>query len=608
MASTEEEIMTQITEFIPLGFGDLHGLQFLLFGVFMVIYVVTVMGNIVILTVVSADHSLHTPMYFFLGHFSFLEIGYTTTIEPMMLRTFLSAHVLISFPGCACQFYFLGALVATECFFLAVMSYDRYIAICNPLHCSSIMDYWGCLQLAGASWEAGFLSPILLMIFIFRLTFCTANEINHFFCDLKPIMKLACTDIKVVVYLPKVKSEPYNVLRIFLVLAIGDLSWGKFGSRICGLYPKPTLTAYPGPIMAPGESMNLRCQGPIYGMTFALIRLEDLEKSFYRKRPIKNEAYFFFRALKIQDAGHYLCFYYDGSYRGSLLSDILKIWVTDTFPKTWLLAQPTPVVQMGQNVSLWCLGPVNGVGLALYKKGEDKPLQLLDTTSTDDNESFFLNNVTYSDAGIYSCHYLLSWKTSIRMTSHNTVELVVVDKPPKPSLSASPSTVFKLGKAITLQCRVPHPVLKFSLEWEERATFQKFSVDGDFIISNAEGKGTGTYSCSYRIEAHPNIWSDRREPLKLMGPAGSCFWSSLATGFLTWNYILNEAIRLSLIMQLVALLLVVLWIRWKCRRLRIREAWLLGTAQGVTMLFIVTALLCCGEYKGVGKGSGQKAG
>ncbi|XP_044792810.2 immunoglobulin superfamily member 1 isoform X3 [Bubalus bubalis] len=367
--------------------------------------------------------------------------------------------------------------------------------------------------------------------------------------------------------LPTLWSEPSNPLKLI----------------VAGLYPKPTLTAYPGPIMAPGESLNLRCQGPIYGMTFALIRLEDLEKSFYLKRPIKNEAYFSFRALKIHDAGHYLCFYYDGSYRGSLLSDILKIWVTDTFPKTWLLAQPSPVVQMGQNVSLWCRGPVDGVGLALYKKGEDKPLQLLDTTSIYDDTSFFLNNVTSSDAGIYSCRYLLSWKTSLRMTSHNTVELVVVDKPPKPSLSAWPSTVFKLGKAITLRCRVPHPVLEFCLEWEERATSQKFSVDGDFIISNVEGKGTGTYSCSYRIEAHPNIWSHRSEPLKLMGPAG----------FLTWNHVLNETIRLFLIIQLVALLFVVLWIRWKCQRLRIREAWLLGTAQGVTMLFILTALLCC---------------
>ncbi|XP_012508723.1 PREDICTED: immunoglobulin superfamily member 1 [Propithecus coquereli] len=367
--------------------------------------------------------------------------------------------------------------------------------------------------------------------------------------------------------LPALWSEPSNPLKLV----------------VAGLYPKPTLTAYPGPIMAPGESLSLRCQGPIYGMTFALMRLEDLEKSFYHKKPIKNEAYFFFRSLKIQDTGHYLCFYYDGSYRGSLLSDVLKIWVTDTFPKTWLLARPNPVVQAGQNVSLRCRGPMDGVGLALYKKGEDKPLQFLDAASINNNKSFLLNNVTNSDSGIYSCRYRLTWKTSIRMASHNSVELLVVDKPPKPSLSAWPSTVFKLGKSITLQCRASHPVLEFSLEWEERATFQKFSVDGDFIISNVDGKGTGTYSCSYRIEAHPNIWSHRSEPLKLMGPAG----------FLTWNYILNEAIRLSIFMQLVALLFVVLWIKWKCRRLRIREAWLLGTAQGVTMLFIVTALLCC---------------
>ncbi|XP_008065264.1 olfactory receptor 10A4-like [Carlito syrichta] len=198
MAGNEEGNTTQISEIILLGFGDLHGLQFLLFWIFLVIYVMTLTGNIVILIVVSADHSLHTPMYFFLGHFSLLEIGYTSTIEPMLLRTLLSAHVTISFPACACQFYFFAFQVATECFFLAVMSYDRYIAICNPLHYDSIMDHWGCLQLAGASWMAGFLAPILLMVFIFRLTFCSVNVIDHFFCDLKPIMKLTCTNTQAV--------------------------------------------------------------------------------------------------------------------------------------------------------------------------------------------------------------------------------------------------------------------------------------------------------------------------------------------------------------------------------------------------------------------------
>ncbi|XP_010617103.1 immunoglobulin superfamily member 1 isoform X2 [Fukomys damarensis] len=373
--------------------------------------------------------------------------------------------------------------------------------------------------------------------------------------------------------LPTVWSEPSNPLKLV----------------VAGLYPKPTLTAYPGPIMAPGESLNLRCQGPIYGITFALMKLEDLEKSFYHKKPIKNEAYFLFPNLNIQDSGHYICFYYDGSYRGSLFSDILKIWVTDAFPKTWLLAWPSPVVPVGQNVSLRCLGPVDGVGLALHKKGEDRPLQFLDATSINDNKQFLLHNVTHRDSGIYSCHYHLTWKTSIRMGTHNTVKLVVVDKPPKPTLSAWPRTVFKRGKAITIQCRVSHPVLEFSLEWKEKATFHKFSVDGDFIITNVEGKGTGTYSCSYRVETHPNIWSHRSEPLKLMGPAG----------VLTWDYILNEALKLSIIIQLAALLLVLLWIRYKWRRFRIREAWFLGTAQVFTMLFIVAALLCCGLCNGV---------
>ncbi|XP_032745371.1 immunoglobulin superfamily member 1-like [Rattus rattus] len=198
-------------------------------------------------------------------------------------------------------------------------------------------------------------------------------------------------------------------------------------SLLC-LYPKPTLTAHPGPILAPGESLSLRCQGPIYGMTFALMRLEDLKKPYYYKKPIKNEAYFYFQALKTQDTGHYLCFYYDGSYRGSLLSDILKIWVTDTFPKTWLLVQPSPVIQMGQNVSLRCGGLMDGVGLALHKKGEEKPLQFLDATSNTGNNSFFLKNVTYRDAGVYSCHYYLTWKTSIKMATYNTVELMVVGK------------------------------------------------------------------------------------------------------------------------------------------------------------------------------------
>lgn len=235
MTISEEENMTQISEIVLLGFGDLHGLQFLLFGIFLTIYVMTLIGNFVILTVVSADCSLHTPMYFFLGHFSFLEIGYTTTIEPIMLRTLLSAQVPISFLACACQFYFFASLVATECFFLAVMSYDRYIAICNPLHYSNIMDFWGCFQLAVASWLAGFLAPILLMIFIFRLTFCSANEIDHFFCDLKPIMKLACTNTQVAEMTSFICTSLFALAPFLLTLA-------SYIHIICAILRIPSTT------------------------------------------------------------------------------------------------------------------------------------------------------------------------------------------------------------------------------------------------------------------------------------------------------------------------------------------------------------------------------
>ncbi|XP_075813798.1 immunoglobulin superfamily member 1 isoform X2 [Microtus pennsylvanicus] len=376
--------------------------------------------------------------------------------------------------------------------------------------------------------------------------------------------------------LPTLWSEPSNPLKLV----------------VAGLYPKPTLTAHPGPILAPGESLSFRCQGPIYGMTFVLMRLEGLKKSSYYKKAVKNEAYFDFKSLKTQDTGHYLCLYYDASYRGSLLSDILKVWVTETFPKTWLLVQPSPVIQMGQNVSLRCQGLMDGVGLALYKEEEEGPLQILDGTSNDDNKSFLLTNVTDKDAGIYSCLYFLNWKTSIKMETYNTVELMVV---------AWPSSMFNIGKTITLQCRVSHPVLEFSLEWEEKATFPKFSVNGEFIVTNIEGQGTGTYSCIFSIEAHTDICSDPSKPQKLARPR--------VTGFLTWNSFINEVFRMSLFVQLISLLWLVLWIRWRCRRLRfsnsshlisglVREAWLLGTAQGVAMLFILMALLCCGLCTG----------
>ncbi|XP_061448010.1 olfactory receptor 6F1-like [Rhineura floridana] len=185
---------TVITEFILLGFGNLCVLRIPTFVIFLVFYIVTLTGNIMITVVVLTDHSLHNPMYFFLGNLSFLEIWYTTSVVPKMLKTFLTAHEAISFSACLLQFYTFGSLAVSECFLLAVMSYDRYIAICHPLHYANSMSFRVCLKLATGSWIGGFLSPVVTILMVSVLPFCASNEIDHFFCDLAPVVKLACGD------------------------------------------------------------------------------------------------------------------------------------------------------------------------------------------------------------------------------------------------------------------------------------------------------------------------------------------------------------------------------------------------------------------------------
>ncbi|XP_050773891.1 olfactory receptor 11A1-like [Gopherus flavomarginatus] len=185
---------TTVTEFILLGFGDLPGLHILLFLLFLVIYIVTMAGNILIVVLVVTDQHLHTPMYFFLGNLSCLETSYTSTMLPRMLDSFLTGNRTISVPSCIIQLYFFGSLAGKECCLLSVMSYDRYLAICKPLHYAALMNDRLCLQLAVASWTGGFVSVAFLISVMSQLTFCGPNEIDHFFCDFSPIMKLSCSD------------------------------------------------------------------------------------------------------------------------------------------------------------------------------------------------------------------------------------------------------------------------------------------------------------------------------------------------------------------------------------------------------------------------------
>ncbi|XP_010617105.2 olfactory receptor 11L1 [Fukomys damarensis] len=184
-----------VTEFIILGFGDLKELSPLLFLLFGTIYLATICGNLLLVALVITQQGLRTPMYFFLVNLSCLEICYTSNIVPRMLVDLLRENGVISMVGCIIQLYFFGALGSTECYLLAVMSYDRYLAVCWPLHYPTLMHRALCGGLVIASWLSGFIvAAAFQAAMVSSLNFCGDNEIDHFFCDLKPLQKLSCSD------------------------------------------------------------------------------------------------------------------------------------------------------------------------------------------------------------------------------------------------------------------------------------------------------------------------------------------------------------------------------------------------------------------------------
>lgn len=195
---------TNITEFILIGFRDLQEFQVFLFLCFLFMYMATLSGNILMVILVVVDKHLHIPMYFFLGNFSCLEIFYSSTILPKTLVSLLTGEKIISFNFCFMQHYFFASLGATECYLLSVMSYDRYLAICWPLHYMNYMNGKFCILLVGCSFVSGFLGISITTILVARLSFCGPNEINHFFCDVFPLIDLSCNDthlLRIVIYL-----------------------------------------------------------------------------------------------------------------------------------------------------------------------------------------------------------------------------------------------------------------------------------------------------------------------------------------------------------------------------------------------------------------------
>ncbi|XP_053304020.1 olfactory receptor 6M1-like [Spea bombifrons] len=184
---------TNVTQFLLVGFAFSPEMQFFLFVVFFCIYLLTVTANVAIISLVRVDTRLHTPMYFFLSQLSFLEIWYTSSIVPGLLAN-LAGWKYVSFFRCITQTYFYFSLGSAEFFLLGVMAIDRYLAICNPLRYPSIMNSKVCIQATSTCWLIGFLSVFFLILLISRLTFCQPAIINHFFCDLPPLLRLSCQE------------------------------------------------------------------------------------------------------------------------------------------------------------------------------------------------------------------------------------------------------------------------------------------------------------------------------------------------------------------------------------------------------------------------------
>ncbi|XP_060110943.1 olfactory receptor 5V1-like [Heteronotia binoei] len=186
------ENSTTVTEFILMGLSDLPAVRFSLFAAFLLIYLITLVGNGTILLAIGVDSHLHNPMYFFLTNLSLLDIFCPTATVPKMLENLLSENNVISFVGCILQLYFLVALAGTEVFLLAVMAYDRYVAICNPLRYTVIMSKKLCLQMVAGTWITGFLNSLLHTVLTFILPYCKSNRVNQYYCDIPPVLALSC--------------------------------------------------------------------------------------------------------------------------------------------------------------------------------------------------------------------------------------------------------------------------------------------------------------------------------------------------------------------------------------------------------------------------------
>ncbi|KAM9312181.1 olfactory receptor 10AG1-like [Gastrophryne carolinensis] len=214
---------TQVKEFLLLGFGDLQNFRILFFTVFLIVHIMAIISNVLVIVLVTVNQSLHSAMYFFLSQLSLSEILFTSNIVPTMLWLILVGGGKVSVVRCLAQFYFIAVPSITQCLLLVAMSFDRHIAICKPLHYPLVMTFRNKLQIVISCWLVGIILAVIVYIFLKLLMFCGLNIINHFFCDIAPLIQLSCSNTYILELVIAVASV-LVILSPFMVIVVTYIS------------------------------------------------------------------------------------------------------------------------------------------------------------------------------------------------------------------------------------------------------------------------------------------------------------------------------------------------------------------------------------------------
>ncbi|XP_069830424.1 olfactory receptor 13C4-like, partial [Dendropsophus ebraccatus] len=218
LAKMDRQLANKTNEFLLLGLSENPKIQVILFQIFLLFYMSTVFGNFLLIVAVRIDSRLHNSMYFFLSNLSILDICYTSIIVPKMLVNIAISSRNISFAGCLLQVYFYLFMGETECILLAFMAYDRYVAICNPLHYNVIMNTVSCVRMISVSWVTGCIISSIDIYFVYQLRFCGPVTIDHFFCEAPSLLQLACSDISANNIVTMVGSSILLIIPVCLIL------------------------------------------------------------------------------------------------------------------------------------------------------------------------------------------------------------------------------------------------------------------------------------------------------------------------------------------------------------------------------------------------------